>query len=201
MARKRVLFYTEGWGTGGIEAVILGVLKTQAFREARMDFDIFSVCEWNDSYDATIERLGGRHLVRFPQARPNIFKKMVHGTREFSRILAAGDYSVVHVNATNGMSLVYSSIARRRGVPVRVVHSHNSYFDDISTHPLVKKLGHRLGKALLSRSATARIACSVQIACPVSMRAQRSAWTAIRMSMSIAASTKRGTAKIHFKPK
>lgn len=160
MARKRVLFYTEGWGTGGIEAVILGVLKTQAFREARMDFDIFSVCEWNDSYDATIERLGGRHLVRFPQARPIIFKKMIHGTREFSRILAAGDYSVVHVNATNGMSLVYSSIARRRGVPVRVVHSHNSYFDDISTHPFVKKLGHRLGKALLSRSATARIACS-----------------------------------------
>lgn len=156
----RVLVYCEGWGTGGIESLMMSVLGSAAFKQSGLSFDIYDVCDWNTGYDWEIARLGGRRIVSYPGEVPGLWKKFSTGISDFRRLLQSGRYSVVHVNATNGLNLIYAYIAKKEKVPVRVVQSHNSYFDKAERHGTTKALGHALGRLFFSRSATASIAVS-----------------------------------------
>ena len=64
----------------------------------------------------------------------------------------------VYINTMNGMGFLYSEIAMKCCVPVRVVHSHNSAFG--SGQAAAKAVMHTFGKTFLSGSATACLACS-----------------------------------------
>lgn len=156
---ERVLFFVEGWGNGGIESVIMDIVKAEDFQSAKRTFDIFCICDWNDGFDQEIESLGGKRFVCYPGARPGLAKKLLSGIRGFSKILKSAKYDVVHINATNGSGLVYAWLAERRGIPIRVVHAHNSSFNS-PTGAQIKRLVHWLGKALFGNAPTSRIACS-----------------------------------------
>lgn len=156
---ERVLFFVEGWGNGGIESVIMDIVKAEDFQSAKRTFDIFCICDWNDGFDQEIESLGGKRFVCYPGARPGLAKKLLSGIRGFSKILKSVKYDVVHINATNGSGLVYAWLAERRGIPIRVVHAHNSSFNS-PTGAQIKRLVHWLGKALFGNAPTSRIACS-----------------------------------------
>lgn len=156
---ERVLFFVEGWGNGGIESVIMDIVKAEDFQSAKRTFDIFCICDWNDGFDQEIESLGGKRFVCYPGARPGLAKKLLSGIRGFSKILKSTKYDVVHINATNGSGLVYAWLAERRGIPIRVVHAHNSSFNS-PTGAQIKRLVHWLGKALFGNAPTSRIACS-----------------------------------------
>lgn len=156
---ERVLFFVEGWGNGGIESVIMDIVRAEDFQSAKRTFDIFCICDWNDGFDQEIESLGGKRFVCYPGARPGLAKKLLSGIRGFSKILKSTKYDVVHINATNGSGLVYAWLAERRGIPIRVVHAHNSSFNS-PTGAQIKRLVHWLGKALFGNAPTSRIACS-----------------------------------------
>ena len=162
--RETVLFYSEGWGGGGIESLVMDLVKSRAFAETGLAFEIFNVCDWDDRHDADIAALGGIRRVVFPDSRPNIFKRFAKGSIAFNRVLRENDYRIVHVNATNGLNFSYVFLAKLHGVPVRVMHSHNSAFNDERSHHIVKQVGHILGRVLFSRCATVCIACSEQAA-------------------------------------
>ena len=51
----------------------------------------------------------------------------------------------------NGMGFLYSEVAQKHGVPVRVVHSHNSAFG--SGQAVVKAVMHSFGRAAFGGSA------------------------------------------------
>ena len=157
---KRILYFAEGWGTGGIESVLMGLFRSKAFQDLEPCFDLFCICDWNNGFDDEICRLGGARTAAYPGERPGLVKKLIGGIRGFNRMLSSKQYDVVHVNATNGLGFVYSFLALLHGVPVRVVHSHNSDYDNPRSGLAVKRAGHALGKALFGWSATKRIACS-----------------------------------------
>ena len=157
---KRILYFAEGWGTGGIESVLMGLFRSKAFQDLEPSFDLFCICDWNNGFDDEICRLGGARTAAYPGERPGLVKKLIGGIRGFNRMLSSKQYDVVHVNATNGLGFVYSFLALLHGVPVRVVHSHNSDYDNPRSGLAVKRAGHALGKALFGWTATERIACS-----------------------------------------
>lgn len=156
---ERVLFFVEGWGNGGIESVIMDIVRAEEFQSAKRTFDIFCICDWNDGFDQEIESLGGKRFVCYPGTRPGLAKKLLSGIRGFSKIIKSAKYDVVHINATNGSGLVYAWLAERCGIPIRVAHAHNSSFDS-PTGAKIKSLVHWLGKALFGNAPTERIACS-----------------------------------------
>lgn len=156
---ERVLFFVEGWGNGGIESVVMDTVRAEEFKSAKRAFDIYCICDWNEGFDQEISSLGGRRVTCYPGSRPGQAKKLIAGIRGFSKMLRDANYDVVHVNATNGMGLVYAWLAARHGVPIRVVHAHNSSFDSPSSFQ-IKRMVHWLGKVLFGNAPTVRIACS-----------------------------------------
>ncbi|WP_165173586.1 glycosyltransferase [Adlercreutzia sp. ZJ242] len=153
---SKILIYSEAWGRGGIETFVRNVLPTLV--EAGFEADIFSTWDWEEQDDVWLESLGVNRSAAFKGFRPGQVRRLVEGPRAFRRLLNTGGYDVVWVNAMNGMGFRFAREAERVGVPVRVVHSHNSDVGDGAK--LLKRAAGNFGIALWGGSSTKNIACS-----------------------------------------
>lgn len=154
--KKRVLFYSEVWGIGGIESFILNAAS--CLDKDVYSFDIFTVCDYGEVLSDRIRNSGGGRYTVFANKKPGLLRRFICGTFAFTTLLKKKKYDVVHINTMLGIGLVYAWLARHRGVRVRVVHSHNSSFDSKSYS--IKSIAHYVGRALFLKSATQRVACS-----------------------------------------
>lgn len=150
-----VLVYVESWGYGGVESYLMGLFRELASRG--FSFTLF--CTWDscDERDAELAELGVDRRVLFKGHRPSQVRRLTEGPRVFRALLAERRWDAVHVNALNGGSYLYAREAARCGVPVIVVHSHNS---DVGGSESVKRAAHRVMRSLWSGSETVRLACS-----------------------------------------
>lgn len=155
-ADRRILYYSEGWGLGGIESYIM--LAATGLDRSEFSFDVFCTHDWDDSHDQALEEVGARRFAVFEGHRPNLVKRTLVSGWRWRQLLRREHYDVVHVNTMNGMGFMYAWLAARQGVPVRLVHSHNSGFG--VGHRVLKSIFHRAGQRLWSSYATDRLACS-----------------------------------------
>lgn len=153
---KRILFYSEGWGLGGIETFIMNTIRE--LPRDQFQCDVFCTHDWSDAHDEELASLGAHRYCVFHGFKPNQLKRLTSSPREFRKLLRKNTYDVVHICTMNGMGFLYSRIAQQEKVPARIVHSHNSTFGQ--GHQLVKKLMHNVGKKLWKKTATQLIACS-----------------------------------------
>lgn len=80
------------------------------------------------------------------------------GMHDVVRFFMRESPDIVHIHCNNGMGLLCAEAARRSGISVRVVHSHNS---SLGSEELWKRAGDSVLKLLCSNAPTARVACSV----------------------------------------
>lgn len=153
---KRVICYSEAWGQGGIETFLMSL-----FRRHQGDgfaFTMFSCWDWNLAMDEELAALGIDRYTVFPERKPGQVQRLKAGSAAFAELIDQIRPDAVYVNTMNGMGFLYTDVAKRKDVPVRVVHSHNSAFG--SGQAAVKAVMHRLGRLMLGGSASARLACS-----------------------------------------
>lgn len=159
MDKRKVLFYTESWGVGGIESFIMNTVETLNLEE--FEFNIFSTHDSNNQYDERIKELGGKRFVVFSGQKPNLIRRLVTSMKVWNSLLKADNYDIVHINTMNGTGFLYSFFAKLNNVKVRVVHSHNSSF--ASSGMLEKNFKnaiHKISRLLFGSTATSRLACS-----------------------------------------
>lgn len=152
----KVLVYSEAWGFGGIETYLMGLFRTLSFRD--FSFTLLTTWDWNDSYDDELASLGVERFVVFKGHRPGQVRRLREGLSAFGRLLVERRFDAVHINTMNGMGFAYARLAASNGVPVRIVHSHNS--DVGAGGRVVKRLVHLVARFALSGSETVRLACS-----------------------------------------
>lgn len=153
---SRILFYSEAWGRGGIEAFIRNV--SPGLIESGHSIDIMSTWEWGDIEDAALDTLSVRRISAFQGHRPNQIKRLCCGLNLFSEMLKREPYDAVWINTMNGMGFLYARSAHRHGVPIRVVHSHNS--DVGEGMKALKRLVGAAGSLLFRKYSTFNVACS-----------------------------------------
>ena len=156
MTKRRVCVFCETWASGGIESFLSNVLLRQDLSE--MELDLVSAAQGGSVYTAALRDRG----VRFVSLSGSPWR-LGENWRSFRRLLKEREYDAVYINAFQALSLRYGLLARRAGVPVRILHSHGA---DIRAHLLrpVKLLIHRLSRALYCFEGTAYLACSDEAA-------------------------------------
>lgn len=154
-SKRRILYYSEGWGLGGIERFIMN--SVELLDRSRYDFDIFCTHDWDTSYDARIAELGGSRYVVFRGHKPNLVARLIASLRAWRILLESGRYAAVHINTMNGVGFTYARVAEVMGVPVRIVHSHSTSYSNPS---LPKNMAHKLCKQRYLRSATKLLAAT-----------------------------------------
>lgn len=152
---RRVLCYAEAWGKGGIESFLMSLFRRQG---GECEFSLFSCWDYNLSFDDELAELGIDRYTVFPGQRPGQVRRLREGTAAFGELIDEIKPDAVYINTMNGMGFLYSECAKRKGVPTRVVHSHNSAYS--SGQAIAKAAMHRFGEAALGGSATVRLACS-----------------------------------------
>lgn len=157
-SRKKVLFYTEGWGNGGIESFITNAINAVGVED--FDFSIFCTHDAPSVFDDNLCQLKVPRFVVFKGWKPGLGRRFLESAREWGRLLASDRYDVVHINTMNGMGFVYAAIAKRYNVPVRIVHSHNAHFGQGLR--LVKNIAHFMGRQLWGGCANRCLACSTE---------------------------------------
>ena len=83
--------------------------------------------------------------------------KLTFSGKKLTAFLKAHPHDVVHIHTNNSLGFKFADCARRAGVPMRIVHSHNS---TLGSAELPKVLMNKALDLRYRRSATDRWACS-----------------------------------------
>lgn len=125
----RVLQVVTNMDRGGLETMLMNYYR-QIDRSV-LQFDFLTHREAKAAYDDEIQALGGRiyHLPR-----------LVPWSKKYQAALDAffadhPEYSVIHVHQ-DCLSAVILKAAKKRGIPVRIAHSHNANQDKNLKYPI-----------------------------------------------------------------
>ena len=148
----RIMHVVGGMNRGGAETWLMHVLRNIDRDEFKMDFVVHT--DQPSAFDDEIRHLGSKVIRCMNHSNPVAY------ARHFNRILRRhGPYDVVHSHVQNfsGYALW---LARRAGVPVRIVHSHLDTSDVDDAASRVRRLYVSATKWMVKRNATLGLAVS-----------------------------------------
>lgn len=144
-----VLHIVNRWRDGGVERFVQGVVPVCS-RDG-IGQSVLSVCtEVSEGLGCPVygPLCGGEGML-----------SMAAGGRRLRNFLERNSFDAVHVHTNNSSGFLYARAAERAGVPLRIVHSHNSSLGPGSR--LIKGVAQGAFRALYSGSENVRLACSV----------------------------------------
>lgn len=141
--KKNLIIITTGFVPyGGLTSVMMNYWR--AMDKSDIHFDFASTNEPPQQLIEEIEMEGCRYFKLPP--RKNILSYLI-SLKKLSK-----GYDVVHVHGNSSTSILELAPCQAAGVPVRIVHNHNS----VSNYPLLNKILH----PFFTRLYTHAIACS-----------------------------------------
>ena len=135
---------------GGIQSFLMNVYRHIDRKQVQFDF-LVDVCSSKDYYDE-IRKLGG--LVYQVVPRRQGIRKRKKSLDLFFR--AHSEYKIVHYHSASLSDVMPLQAAMRAGVPVRIMHSHNTRQGGSKIHILL----HWWHRLFIHRLATNFFACS-----------------------------------------
>lgn len=162
MKPKVLMICCDGFENGGIQAVIMSIVRTLS-NEIQFDAIVFN--EGNQYY--TDEFLKHGKIHRFHRVagkgiKKNVdeFTRCVRYEMEFDKFLTENEpYDIIHCH-NYFESAPFLKVAKKRGISVRIAHSHNVASTQKRKNPLYPLLQNYY-KKMIRKYATSRISCSV----------------------------------------
>lgn len=152
----RILFYSEAWGKGGIETFIKSIIPLLVNNNHYVE--IYSTWDWAEQDRDVLKDLGVKRTSSFHGYKPGQITRLFKGVEGFRRLLKKERFDAAWINTMNGMGFLYAREAQKAGIPIRVVHSHNS--DVGEGAKALKRFAGRIGVFLWGRYSTKNVACS-----------------------------------------
>ena len=131
----------------GVASFVMNYLRNLNHDEVQVD--IASYKEGDSIYYAEVEAAGGKMFFL-----PGIKNIPAH-IKACNKILSEGQYDIVHDNTLH-ISIPMMWCAKRKDVPVRILHSHNSKLGETPA----KELRNQIFRPVLCSLATDYLACS-----------------------------------------
>lgn len=152
----KVLHYIKHLEYGGGEMLLYNLY--QHMDRNRIQFDFLVNTEEQEALDEKMKILGSE-IVPLMKNEPQFIPwKIIKTSLQMKKLLSKKEYKIIHIHSSNGQGLVYAHIARKAGIPVIIVHAHNSDVD--GSFIFLKKIIHGLFKTIYLKSPTDYFACS-----------------------------------------
>ena len=149
---RRVCVFCQKWNSGGIESFLSNILGHMDLSGMEVDIVVEEAESFafpKDLYNTNIriQELSGStlHFIRNYQL--------------FAKLMDKRKYDVLHLNVFQALSLVYLFLAKRKGIPIRIAHSHNTMLRKSRMWAL-KMVLHKIASRLFTKDATDLWACS-----------------------------------------
>lgn len=154
---KNIGVFVDRWMSGGIESYLVSNYENMDLSD--ITITILTTRKFSDLYDDRLERMGIEIKELLPEGKDSELTRTFKSLKAFKKILENERYDVLHLNIYNGVSLVYSKIARECGVERIIAHSHNSAMGQVRLRTL-KIVSHKLGKMRYEKFLSDYWACS-----------------------------------------
>ena len=153
---KKVLLFEDVFGGfGGIEKVILNILKNAS--KDNFEFSLVVNHMASTEYLPYLTKANVKIYQLQNEFIHNPVKRHLIGFKAFDKFLSENKYfDIAHFHISNGIDLTYCSIAQKKGILKRIVHCHND-----GATSLMRLIGHKLFKPFFVNSATDYVACSM----------------------------------------
>lgn len=150
-----LLYFIPRFASGGAEAFVVNVCEQMVARGHSCS--IVSIDSRDSVYDSRLERLGINRTTLVADGCGGALALYGRGLARFKKFLDErnGLFDVVHFNIAQGEELPFIWAAKRSGISVRILHSHNA-----GVNSVVKLAGHKVCKLLFGNVATSYMACS-----------------------------------------
>lgn len=146
----RVLQIIDNMNRGGAQAFIINIYREIERSEVQFDFLLHTDKEC--SFNEEIRALGGK-LYAVPPRHQGILKNR-KALEEFFK--THPDYKIVHHHVSSLTYVEPLKVAKRYGVPMRIIHSHNTRQGGSFLHQYL----HRWNQLAVKSYATHYLACS-----------------------------------------
>ncbi|MFQ6882222.1 glycosyltransferase family 1 protein [Clostridium sp.] len=146
----RILNVVYGMNRGGIETFIMNIYRK--IDRNKIQFDFLLHTEEECDYNAEIKELGGK-IFYVPQRNKGVLNNK-RALNDFFK--THKEYNIVHQHVSSLTYIEPIIAAKRNGVPVRIIHGHNTKQTGSSVH----KYLHYINKKRISQYATDYFACS-----------------------------------------
>lgn len=150
--KRRICCFCETWESGGIESFLYNVLCRIDMSD--LEVDLVAAKIGKSIFTDGLARRG----VRFYELSGNP-RYLLQNWSAFWKLLKKRQYDVIHFNIFQGLSLFYAQLAKKAGIPVRIVHCHGPALRPSKTRWLKMRI-HLAARALFAQAATERWACS-----------------------------------------
>lgn len=145
---KKVLQVMEGLGRGGAQTFVMNNIKALYKKGIICDF---LIRRDNSVYTEEISKYGGKVILTDPfpkKAISNFFQTKSYLKRH------ASEYCAIHIHANALFYILPIIIAKHYGIPVRIIHSHNTH----TTIPIFKGI-HAFNRRVIKKYCTHFLAC------------------------------------------
>lgn len=157
MKKKHICIYVDHWSNGGEESYVMSLLRNWDLNT--VDCEILTAQIDTDRYNQELQMLGVPIRTVLGTSITNPISRVWETCKAYRSVLALCRFDVIYMQMANGVTLYYCYVAKRLGIPVRVVHSHCAGIKRGRGYYL-KKLAHEGCKRLFARMPTRRLACS-----------------------------------------
>ena len=160
MKEKILLVFDKGLGYGGVESVIMSIVRNLSHRYT---FDLLTNTGTEKAYDKEFESFGGKIFrVPFYEGGWHFRQRLDYYIRGYYLYIKALEvirenmpYQAVHCNNGNEGGIVLAA-AKKAGVPVRIMHSHAVFSPDT----FIRKIITEKYRRLIMKNATCLLGCS-----------------------------------------
>ncbi len=160
MNKTRVVEFAEAWTPGGIESYIVNL--ADGLNKDKFDVVIWATQVYADLYDDDLKRIGiDLYSPVEVELYLNPVKRTLNGLKIFNNTIKEIQCDVFHLHAANGVAWIYAYLAKQNGKKV-IFHAHASSLGN--KHRWLKMIPHSICKALLSKNADIKLACSEKAA-------------------------------------
>lgn len=146
----RVLHCVYGMNRGGIETFIMNVYRN--IDRSKIQFDFLVHTKQKCHYDDEIKSLGGR-IFYIPSRREGLIKNLYKINEFFKK---HNEYRIIHVHRSSLSDINVLKIAKKHGIPYRIIHGHSTRTDGNLIHDIL----HKINKLFIKNYANIFFACS-----------------------------------------
>lgn len=144
----KVLHVVKRWYQGGVPRFIERLIEGTSGTE--MEHSVLSICPTS--------RVGDPFCCYGPLMKKFNSSSFLMSGKRFEEFLRHHQFDVVHIHTNNAVGFILADAAKKAGVKVRIIHSHNSSFD--SRFRLTKVLIHDFCRWRYGGAETHRVAVS-----------------------------------------
>lgn len=145
----RVLQCVASMEAGGIQSFIMNVYRN--IDRNKIQFDFLLHKRTNSFFEPEIERMGGK-IYYIPSRHDGIIKNKIALDSFFRQ---HSEYEVVHLHESSLSYIEPLRYAKKHGVNIRIMHSHNTHIPGSKIHYIL----HKLNSLNIDKYATHKVAC------------------------------------------